>query len=705
MLNRNCLYLLILVFSLNFTTNVQALPEDSLGNPDTSELNTIIVDDFGNVSTDFSSSAGVVEFLATDYEVNESDGNITVTINRVNGSNGVAEVIYSTHNGTAKGLDYIAKQNILRWIDGETEDKTITIGIYNDVLVEGTESFSIKLSTPTSYTQLGTNTEATISIIDNDVETTVQFTSESYLVTENDGVAIIKVTREGGRAGEVAVKYKIIDGGTATVDEDYVDAEGMFIWNSGNNAHQEIVISIKDDHLIEGNETIQLKLFDVEGKAILGVFGETTLTIIEDDTGECQSTEVIDCIWDNDGYLLEDVEITEYGQIIGGQLSGTIVNEGIIENVSLLADSHIIGGQTVGIIRGNIQGNPDNPTILDNVEIASDVILNHVIIGKNAIVNSGVILGDNVLFETNSTIPYMANLNSVLGHINATYLPAVNLNRDVLLNSSRNGIVDAINSLLNTIDLNPGFVLTQNLENGALEFDTQGQYYKILPTNVQQVWGQQTINNHSLEAMGIVVETSGELIVVTHTGRKINLIPMVHDFEALKDNLAIFNLHHNILRNINGNLKVLNADDYYTIRPNLFSQPVAADTALGIRTINSTWVDNLVEVFSVFEINDQELHQQFLYSSAAHSEILEAQAAGVQLYLDGRAKLFIGEGVDTKVYRGVFDYAIITDTDAEEMQLQILEIEDINNDTLTDYRIIYPNGDQQIFYQCLHCIE
>ena len=176
--------------------------------------------------------------------------------------------------------------------------------------------------------------------------------------------------------------------------------------------------------------------------------------------------------------------------------------------------------------------------------------------------------------------------------------------------------------------------------------------------------------------------------------------------QALQAALAIFGLNQMSMQS-SGNLKIptLNGQ-YYMVRPDLWSMDMPTHKLVGIRGTNSSWLSNLVEVFLLFEGATGNVRQQLLYPAAANPQALYDAQSGTDesqtvLYLDGRAYVFTDKGV----YKGLFDYLVTPGSPPFARKLQILDIEDINADGLTDYRIIYPNGDNQMMYQCASCLE
>jgi hypothetical protein len=122
---------------------------------------------------------------------------------------------------------------------------------------------------------------------------TLQFSSSIYSVTENGEQATITVTRTGGNDGAVSVDYATTDD-TAIAGSDYSEAQGTLNWSDGDADAKNFPVTLIDDHLIEGNETLIISLGNVTGGAALGVPDTAVLTITDNDSSfNCkQVTEI-----------------------------------------------------------------------------------------------------------------------------------------------------------------------------------------------------------------------------------------------------------------------------------------------------------------------------------------------------------------------------------------------------------------------------
>ena len=90
-----------------------------------------------------------IQWAVTSYVANEQSGSVVLTATRSANSSGAVSAAYSTASGTAaSGVDFTAKSGTLSWADGDSSPKTITVSLTADAIVEGTETFTVTLSSP-----------------------------------------------------------------------------------------------------------------------------------------------------------------------------------------------------------------------------------------------------------------------------------------------------------------------------------------------------------------------------------------------------------------------------------------------------------------------------------------------------------------------------------------------------------------------------
>ena len=230
-------------------------------------------------------SSGTIDFSLATYSVAENIGTATITATRSGGASGAVSVHYATSNGTATASsDYSASAGTLTWADGDVSDKTFTIDILDDLIAEGNETVNLTISTATGGATLGVQDTALLTIVDDEalLPGTIAFSAATYSVAENGGTATITATRSGGSNGVVGVSYATSNG-SATSGSDYTAKTGTLSWANGDSANKTFTITILDDSVYEGNETVNLTLSAATGGATLGTPNPAVLTIVDNE--------------------------------------------------------------------------------------------------------------------------------------------------------------------------------------------------------------------------------------------------------------------------------------------------------------------------------------------------------------------------------------------------------------------------------------
>jgi Ca2+-binding RTX toxin-like protein len=232
---------------------------------------------------------GVITFSAANFSVNEDGTPVTsITVNRTEGSSGDVSATVLLTNGTAAAPDDYDNSVpiVVSFADGETT-KTVTIPLVDDDLVEGNETINLKLSNPTGGATLGTQDEAVLNIVDNDVDNPIApgflaFSATNFSVNENGTpVTSITVNRTEGSSGAVSATV-LLTNGTAAAPDDYNIAPIVVSFADGETT-KTVTIPIFNDSLVEGNETINLKLSNPTGGATIGTQNAAVLNIVDND--------------------------------------------------------------------------------------------------------------------------------------------------------------------------------------------------------------------------------------------------------------------------------------------------------------------------------------------------------------------------------------------------------------------------------------
>lgn len=155
-------------------------------------------------------AATTISLGASEYGVMENGGSLTVTVLRTGDTSVSQTVNYGTTNGTASsGSEYSAASGTFTFAAGETS-KTITIGVNNNVSVDGNRTFTVFLSSPSGGSVTLGTASALVTINDDEAVTmgsgSIKLSSSSYTATVSNGVATITVRHIGG-IGPVSVNY------------------------------------------------------------------------------------------------------------------------------------------------------------------------------------------------------------------------------------------------------------------------------------------------------------------------------------------------------------------------------------------------------------------------------------------------------------------------------------------------------------------
>ncbi|MBM3231258.1 S-layer homology domain-containing protein [Candidatus Peregrinibacteria bacterium] len=242
----------------------------ALGTPAKSTLSIIDDDLSGTPVSTTTSKNGVLVFSATEYQIAENGGTITITVERNTGSEGAVAVNYATSNGSATADNYTTVNGTLNFGAGETS-KTFTVTVKDNGDISGNKTIKLTLSNPTGGAVFSGSPTSLITVIDNEVTTnfgsgSIKLGDDNYTVLESDGAIAIVVKRAGGTKGQVTVQYATTSG-TAKSAEDFTDTTGTLTFRPGESS-KVVVIPIKSDVEADNGETFSFKLSNVVGATL-----------------------------------------------------------------------------------------------------------------------------------------------------------------------------------------------------------------------------------------------------------------------------------------------------------------------------------------------------------------------------------------------------------------------------------------------------
>src|SRR5204863_2444755 len=126
---------------------------------------------------------------------------------------------------------------------------------------------------------------AMLTIIDNTFPPgRMNFLSDTFNVNEADGEASSTVTCSGGSDSQVSVDFQTING-SAIAPGDYTSTNGTLFWGAGDTTPKTFKVPLRLDGLVEGIETIKLRLINplvrgITDTNLLGQRASATLAIM-----------------------------------------------------------------------------------------------------------------------------------------------------------------------------------------------------------------------------------------------------------------------------------------------------------------------------------------------------------------------------------------------------------------------------------------
>jgi hypothetical protein len=202
-------------------------------------------------------AAGALSFFTNTYVVAENVTTHTITVSRTGLTLAGASVTVTSTNGTATaGADFTAVSQVLTWGVGDGADKTFTITISDDTIVEGTEIFTLKFSSAVGD---GTAGDATVAITDYE-EGKLQLSAAYFTGQEDSSEVIATINRISGTKGAASVKLKSSAGvPPASNTLDYTDIDVTVPFADGEST-KNVSITLKNDDIAEFSEWFKLTL-------------------------------------------------------------------------------------------------------------------------------------------------------------------------------------------------------------------------------------------------------------------------------------------------------------------------------------------------------------------------------------------------------------------------------------------------------------
>jgi len=282
--------------------------------------------------------SGTLGFSATNYNVLESAGTVTITLLRTNGNNGQPSVSVIASNASAINATPPNTSGDFLWNNNNNPEGpffgytpvTFTIPIKDYTTPQSNKFFYLYLANPTAGATLNSNvlpSVATVTIIDDHFQPGyLSFSSPTFSVLK-PGTATISVTRSGAALGDVSVEVATSNG-TAISSVNYVAVTNALLsWTNGDISTKTLTVQTLQDNTVEGPKTVNLYLYNpsvnnntnlATNQMVLAYPSNAVLTIIDTDTnGYISFLQPTFSVFQNGGQAL--ITVTRTGGTVGSE--------------------------------------------------------------------------------------------------------------------------------------------------------------------------------------------------------------------------------------------------------------------------------------------------------------------------------------------------------------------------------------------------
>jgi hypothetical protein len=243
--------------------------------------NTLLTQDTLTFTIHDDDNSNKINFSTASASINEGDGTYTVTVTRSDNT-GTSSVEYNVTGGTAingASDDYVLANGSVSFADTEGS-KTFDITINQDAIDEDNETIIINLTNPSSAS-LGTVTEFTLTINDDDTDPTIQFTNTTGQGSESFNPLYVDVELSAVSGKDISVNYSATDGTATNGGQDYNLVDGTLTIPAGETTGK-IEIEIINDLVATADKDFTIDI-SAPTNATLGANTNYAYTILDDD--------------------------------------------------------------------------------------------------------------------------------------------------------------------------------------------------------------------------------------------------------------------------------------------------------------------------------------------------------------------------------------------------------------------------------------
>ena len=210
---------------------------------------------------------GMVEIANIDPKipeifVDEEEPTVEISLQRVGGCDGEAQIRFQCFDKTANEDDYECLYRTVTWDSGDCNDKIINVIIKNDDIFEINESFLLRIYALNEIS-IGFD-RLTITILKSDVKHgIISVFPINTTIIEGYNI-MLQVYRYDGDYGNITACYDIIPG-TARLVSDVEFVQGCLSWEHNELTTYNITVNTITNELWEGPEWFLFRLFNFDG--------------------------------------------------------------------------------------------------------------------------------------------------------------------------------------------------------------------------------------------------------------------------------------------------------------------------------------------------------------------------------------------------------------------------------------------------------
>ncbi len=234
-------------------------------------------------------SISIVDYVTTEGDAELTHMRVVLTLSKA--STVPVTVRYTSEDATATGdVDYEVLSGTVTFAPGETR-QTIHAHVFGDRLVEGTESYRIRLSAPTNATLA--DDVGVVTITNDDAAPLPGLSIADASIREgNSGTRVMNltVTLSAPASGPVTVGYATAND-TAMAGSDYTATSGTLSFAAGETS-KTIQVTITGDRASEANERFKVILANPSGAVLTD--REAIATITNDDAAPLPGLSIAD---------------------------------------------------------------------------------------------------------------------------------------------------------------------------------------------------------------------------------------------------------------------------------------------------------------------------------------------------------------------------------------------------------------------------